>query len=76
LFFGIELVRDRATRTPAPDLAARVRERLRENGVLLGTTGPHGNVLKIRPPLVFGRAHADLLLQTLEEGLEWAQRNQ
>jgi len=73
LFFGIELVRDRATRAPAPDAAGRIRERLRENGVLLGTTGPHGNVLKIRPPLVFGRAHADLLLQVLEESLEWAQ---
>ena len=58
---------------PAPDAAARIRERLRGNGVLLGTTGPHGNVLKIRPPLVFGRRHADLLLQTLRESLEWAE---
>jgi 4-aminobutyrate aminotransferase-like enzyme len=73
LFFGIELVRDRATREPAPDAAARIRERLRQNGVLLGTTGPHGNVLKIRPPLVFGRRHADLLLQTLKESLAWAE---
>lgn len=73
LFFGVELVRDRATREPAPGAAARIRERLRENGVLLGTTGPHGNVLKIRPPLVFGRRHADLLLQTLEESLAWAE---
>jgi 4-aminobutyrate aminotransferase-like enzyme len=73
LFFGIELVHDRATRKPAPGAAARIRERLRGNGVLLGTTGPHGNVLKIRPPLVFGRRHADLLLQTLRESLEWAE---
>jgi 4-aminobutyrate aminotransferase-like enzyme len=69
LFFGVELVRDRATREPAPREAARVREHLRENGVLLGTSGPCNNVLKIRPPLVFGRQHAELLLQRLEEAL-------
>jgi 4-aminobutyrate aminotransferase-like enzyme len=69
LFFGVELVRDRATREPAPKEAARVREHLRENGVLLGTSGPLNNVLKIRPPLVFGRQHAEMLLQRLEEAL-------
>ena len=46
---------------------------LYHSSVLLGTTGPHDNVLKIRPPLVFGRRHADLLLQTLRESLEWAE---
>jgi len=69
LFFGVELVRDRASREPAPAEAARVREHLRENGVLLGTSGPFHNVLKIRPPLVFRRQHAELLLQRLEEAL-------
>jgi 4-aminobutyrate aminotransferase-like enzyme len=67
LFFGVELVRDRAQREPAPREAARVREHLRENGVLLGTSGPFDNVLKIRPPLVFGRQYAELLLQRLDE---------
>jgi 4-aminobutyrate aminotransferase-like enzyme len=38
---------------------------MRDRGILLGTTGPAGNVLKIRPPLVFRRDHADLLLDTL-----------
>jgi 4-aminobutyrate aminotransferase-like enzyme len=69
LFFGVELVRDRASREPAPVEATRVREHLRENGVLLGTSGPLNNVLKIRPPLEFGRQHAELLLQCLEEAL-------
>ena len=44
-------------------------EAMRERGVLLSATGPAGNVLKIRPPLVFRREHADLLLQTLDEVL-------
>jgi 4-aminobutyrate aminotransferase-like enzyme len=42
---------------------------MRDRGILLGTTGPAGNVLKIRPPLVFRRDHADLLLDTLAEVL-------
>jgi 4-aminobutyrate aminotransferase-like enzyme len=46
-----------------------VREFLKENGVLLGTTGPLGNVIKIRPPMVFSRSHADLLLEKLEQAL-------
>ena len=42
-------------------------EAMRERGILLSATGPAGNVLKIRPPLVFQRDHADLLLQALDE---------
>ena len=71
LFYGIELVKDETDLEPAGCDAIRLREYLRENGVLLGTTGPHDNVVKIRPPMVFGRAHADYLLDKLEEGLEW-----
>ena len=33
------------------------------------SAGPHGNVLKIRPPLVFGTEHADLLVETLDQVL-------
>jgi 4-aminobutyrate aminotransferase-like enzyme/Ser/Thr protein kinase RdoA (MazF antagonist) len=38
-------------------------------GVLIGTTGRHGNVLKIRPPLAFRREHADRLVETLSQVL-------
>ncbi len=66
LFLGVELVRDRETREPAPDEAGYVVNRLRECGVLTGTDGPHHNVLKLRPPLVFSEEDADLLLETLD----------
>jgi 4-aminobutyrate aminotransferase-like enzyme len=69
LFFGVEVVGDRSTREPAPAEAARVREFLRENGVLLGTSGPSNNVIKIRPPLVFGPEQAGLLLDQLDRAL-------
>jgi 4-aminobutyrate aminotransferase-like enzyme len=69
LLLGVELVDDQATRAPAAGRARVVTEAMRDRGVLLGSTGPAGNVLKIRPPLVFGREHADLLLTTLDEVL-------
>jgi 4-aminobutyrate aminotransferase-like enzyme len=69
LLLGVELVDDQQTRAPAAGQARRVTEAIRERGILLGATGPAGNVLKIRPPLVFQREHADLVLQTLDDVL-------
>jgi 4-aminobutyrate aminotransferase-like enzyme len=38
---------------------------LRDDGILIGRTGREGNVLKIRPPLVFADEHADVLVEAL-----------
>lgn len=69
LFFGCELVSDRGRKTPAPDLAARVVDGMRAEGVLIGKLGIHGNVTKMRPPMPFTLEQADLLLQTLDHVL-------
>ena len=42
---------------------------LRDRNVLVGIAGPYGNVLKIRPPLSFGREHADVLVKALSDSL-------
>ena len=42
---------------------------MRHLGVLIGTEGPDGNVLKIRPPLPFGPEHATILLDALDRSL-------
>ena len=70
LFLGIDLVRERETREPATAQADYVVNRLRERGVLAGTDGPHHNVIKLRPPLIFSEADADLFTRTLEQTLE------
>jgi len=67
LFIGVDLVIDRDTRAPATAQAAYVKDRLRERRVLLGTEGPHDNVLKIRPPMTFDSAAAARLLETLAD---------
>jgi len=70
LYLGIELVTSRETLEPAAEEASYVVNRLRELGVLTGTDGPHHNVVKLRPPLVFSETDADLLLETLDAVLE------
>jgi 4-aminobutyrate aminotransferase-like enzyme len=67
LFAGIELVRDRETREPAPQHASYIANRMRERGILLSTDGPYHNVLKIKPPIVFTTANADFLVETLDD---------
>jgi 4-aminobutyrate aminotransferase-like enzyme len=69
LFLGVDLVLDRETREPAPQRAFYVVNRLRERGILAGTDGPHHNVIKLRPPLIFSQADADLLVTTLDDVL-------
>jgi 4-aminobutyrate aminotransferase-like enzyme len=70
LFLGIDLVLDRETRDAAPRQASYVVNRLRDCGVLTGTDGPHHNVIKLRPPLVFSEADADLFVSTLDAILQ------
>lgn len=67
LFLGVDLVRNRETREAATEQAGYVVNRLRDCGILAGTDGPLHNVLKLRPPLVFTAADADLFAATLDE---------
>jgi 4-aminobutyrate aminotransferase-like enzyme len=70
LFWGLDLVTDRSTRQPiTPTDAKRLVTALRHEGILMGLTGRYGNVLKIRPPLPFGRDHADHALAVLDRCL-------
>lgn len=70
LYIGVEMVTDRVTWEPAPTLATSVVNGLRDRRVLISATGPHGNVLKIRPPLVFSASDSDRLLSELHAVLE------
>lgn len=62
LFLGADIERDGVADAA---LAARVVNGLREARVLISATGAAGNVLKIRPPLVFTREHADIFLDRI-----------
>ncbi len=61
LMIGVE-VPDRAT-------AKRVVNGLRERGVLIGSEGPLGNVLKLRPPMPFHMEHVEIVIDALTSTL-------
>lgn len=66
LFIGIDWV---TPGTTEPDVAgaAQMVEALKARGILLGKAGQHGNVLKIRPPLVLESEHADLFIDAFTD---------
>ncbi len=70
LFLGVELVTDRAARTPAAEQTRQVVNGMRERGVLISAAGPLENILKIRPLLAFEQEHAELFVDCLDKTLK------
>lgn len=68
LFTGIEVVRPGTKEADRP-FAVSLIEKLRENHVLISLCGPYGNVLKVRPPLVFDDSDLDMFASALEASL-------
>jgi len=68
-FKAVELVADRETKEPAAQLTAYVVNQFRYRGILIGSIGPHDNILKLRPPMVFSQEHADFFLDILDDVL-------
>ncbi|MCE2473132.1 MAG: hypothetical protein J4G18_14835 [Anaerolineae bacterium] len=54
---------------PADWEAAYIAERIKGRGILVSTEGPHNNVLKLKPPMIFRREHVDLFVEVLGEAL-------
>ncbi|MEJ2275136.1 MAG: aminotransferase class III-fold pyridoxal phosphate-dependent enzyme [Woeseiaceae bacterium] len=71
-FLGVELVEDRATKAPATALTRTIVNGLRERGLLVGSTGPDANVLKLRCPMVFSHENADFALELIDDCLRRA----
>ncbi|KAK9835307.1 hypothetical protein WJX81_000697 [Elliptochloris bilobata] len=69
LMLGVEMVIDRATKAPATAETARVMERLKDLGVLIGKGGLAGNVFRIKPPMCLTRADADFLVDAFDLAL-------
>lgn len=70
LFIGFELVQDRDSKSPDKALALDLIEELRNtHRVLTSVAGPYGNVLKLRPPLVFQEQDIDWLVGALDQAL-------
>lgn len=68
LFTGVEVVKPGTTEADRPFAVALI-EQMRENRVLISLCGPYGNVLKVRPPLVFDDKDLDMFVCALETSL-------
>ena len=69
LFLGIEWVSDREAKAADVAGVVAVVNRLKDKGFLTSNAGALCNVLKIRPPLCFGREQADSFLEAFVETL-------
>ncbi len=67
LFIGIEMVKERTGKAPDRDRAIAVVGRLKDKGFLTSNAGMFGNVVKIRPPLVFSHDNAEAFLKAWDQ---------
>jgi len=70
LVMGLELVKDSATKEPAPEMTNAIIRRMCEKGVVCGKVGVHGNVIRCAPPLVITEEQASITIDTFEEVLK------
>lgn len=69
LFIGADITLPHS-QSPDRGTAVRLIEILRENKVLISLCGPYGNVLKIRPPLVFNELDLAFFVKAFKDSLE------
>src|SRR5437899_5461298 len=67
LMQALELVKDRATKEPAPEATLQVMERARDNGLLIGKGGLFGNVIRMAPMLNISKSDVDEGVRLLDK---------
>ncbi|MBX6386877.1 MAG: aspartate aminotransferase family protein [Microbispora sp.] len=74
LMQALELVEDRATKAPSPARAGALLEAAREEGLLIGTGGLHGNVIRIGPSMLITEGEVAEALERLGRACERVDR--
>ncbi|MGY5858590.1 MAG: aspartate aminotransferase family protein [Candidatus Thorarchaeota archaeon] len=67
LMIGVELVKDKTTKSPALEEVKELAKRFMKKGILVGTGGVHGNVIRFQPPLCITAEQATKVLNIFEE---------
>jgi 4-aminobutyrate aminotransferase/(S)-3-amino-2-methylpropionate transaminase len=63
---GLEFVKDKKTKEPAPELIKPLMVDCANHGLLIGSVGMFGNVIRVAPPLVITKTEADESLDIME----------
>ena len=74
LMQGIELVKDRESKEPAPAATNHLLEAAKNEGILIGKGGLFGNVLRIAPPLIVAEQHIAEALDKLDRAFAEVQK--
>lgn len=75
LMLGIELVHDKSTKEPAPDLAKKARSGCFRRGVLVEIGGQYSNVVRFLPPLVVTEELARKGVEIFADAIEEVEKN-
>ncbi|MDG2044718.1 MAG: aminotransferase class III-fold pyridoxal phosphate-dependent enzyme, partial [Maricaulis sp.] len=70
LFLGIEMIKGDGDTDPDMDRAIEVGNKLKDRGFLTSHAGRFENIVKIRPPLVFGEAEARTFLEAFDDVMD------
>ena len=66
LMQGVELVRDPKSKQPAVEELKRLMDLSRDNGLIIGKGGLHGNVIRVSPALTCSRNDVDQAIRILD----------
>lgn len=73
LMIGVELVKDRLTKEPAPEIALAVMDEAKARGLIVGKGGLYANTLRICPPLIVSKADADAAVEIVDQAFAAAE---
>jgi len=66
LVLGLEIVEDKKSKTPSPELTQKILYKCGEYGLLLGRVGLYGNVIRIAPPLIISKQESERGLKIID----------
>ncbi len=74
MVYGIEFVKDKDSKEPAPELTKEIVLKCVESGLMVGKVGLYGNVLRVAPPLVIEKELIDKSVEIFDSVLSKIKR--
>lgn len=69
LVMGVEIVKDKNSKEPDPELTQKLINACCNNGLMVGRVGYYGNVIRVAPPLVINESEAEESCDLFEKSI-------